>query len=359
MKLGLGGLFGKKKETFGLDIGSSAVKLVQLGPSPTGYMLKAYAAVGLPPAAIAEGMIKDPPAVVEAIREAVGKAGVKGKDVVIAVSGREIIVKKVQLPKVSPKELGDAIQLEAEQHIPFAIDDVYLDYQRVGEGSEGGGTMDIMLVAVKKTKVDEYVAVVEEAGLNPLVVDVDSFALENQFELNYPDLTQEAVALIDIGASVMKTNVVRGGASLFARDIAFGGNHYTQAIAQQLNVPFETAEAAKQGKDAGVTWDDVIPALETVSRELSLEVQRTFDYFASTAEAERISRIYLSGGCARLSGIDEYLSSSWGIPVELVKPFQNIEVDPNLFPVEELEASSPMLAVAVGLGVRRPGDKPT
>ncbi|MBI4561466.1 MAG: type IV pilus assembly protein PilM, partial [Candidatus Rokubacteria bacterium] len=307
---------------------------------------------------ISEGTIKDPPTVVEAIKEAVGAAGAKERDAVIAVSGRELIVKRVQLPKVPPKELADAIQLEAEHHIPFAIDDVYLDYQVVGEAPEAGGTMDVMLVAAKKTKVNEYVAAVQEAGLNPVVVEVDSFALENQFELNNPELTHEAVALIDIGASVMKTNVVRGGASIFARDIAFGGNSYTQAIAQQLNVPFEKAEAAKRGQDVGVSWDDVVQTLEAVSRELSMEIQRTFDYFASTTEAERISRIVLAGGCAKLSGIDEYLSSSWGIPVEVVKPFQAIEVDPDRFAVEDLEASSPSLAVAVGLGLRRPGDKP-
>jgi len=347
-----------KKDALGLDIGSSAVKLVQLAESPKGYRLQALAMVNLPPEAIGEGTIKDPPTVVEAIREAVGKAGVKEKNVVIGISGRELIIKKLQLPKVAPKELADAIQLEAEHHIPFPIEDVYLDYQVVAEAPEGGNTMDIMLVAVKKSKVNDYVAVVEEAGLSPVVVDVDSFALENQFELNSPEPSQEAVALIDVGASVMKTNVVRGGISIFARDIAFGGNNYTQAIAQRLNVPFEKAEAAKQGQDVGVNWNDIVPTLEAVSRELSLEIQRTFDYFASTTEAERIHRIVLSGGCARLSGIDEYLASSWGIPVEVTKPFQSIEVDPERFPPADLEASSPVLAVAVGLGLRRPGDKP-
>ncbi len=356
---GLTGLFSRrKKEAFGLDIGSSAIKLVQLGQGSRGYRLQALAIVPLPPDVISEGTIKNPPTVVDAIKEAVGKAGVKEKDAVISISGRELIVKKLQLPKMPLKELGNTIPFEAEHHIPFTIDDVFLDYQVVGEASEGGGLMDVLLVAVKKTKITEYVAVVEEAGLDPVVVDVDSFALENQFELNNPELTQEAVALIDIGATVMKTNVVRGRASIFARDIAFGGNNFTQAIAQRLNAPFKKAEAAKRGEDVGVNWDDMIPALEAVSRELSLEVQRTFDYFASTTESERISRIVLSGGCSRLSGLDEYLSSSWGIPVEIAKPFQAIEFDPDRFSAEELEATGPMLAVAVGLGIRRPEDKP-
>jgi len=353
------GLFSRKKAAFGLDVGSSAVKLVQLEHGLKGYTLNAFAMVDLPPDAIGEGMIKDPPVVVEAIREVVRKAGVPSKEAVISVSGRELIMKKIQLPKVNPKELGDAILLEAEHHINLPIEEVYLDHQIVGQSPGQGGTMDVMLVAVKKTKINEYVAVVEEAGLSPVVVDVDAFAVQNQYEINNPEVAGEAVALIDIGASIMKTNVIRGGFSIFARDIAFGGNNYTRAISQRLNIPFEKAELAKQEQEvAGVKWDDLVPSLEAVSRELSLEIQRTFDYFASTAESERISRIVLSGGCAKLSGVDEFLSSSWGIPVELMKPFQNIQFDPNRFPADDLIAAGPLLAVAVGLGTRHEGDKP-
>jgi type IV pilus assembly protein PilM len=353
------GLFSKKKLAFGLDVGSSAVKVVQLREGSRGFALEAFSMVDLPADSIGEGMIKDPPMVVDAIKEAVGKAGVKTKEAVIGVSGRELIMKKIQLPRVNPKELGDAILLEAEHHINLPIDEVYLDHQVVGHSAGQGGTMDVMLVAVKKTKINEYVAVVEEAGLTPVVVDVDAFALQNQYEMNSPEMAGEAVALIDIGASIMKTNVVRGGSSLFARDITFGGHNYTRAISQRLNVPMDRAESAKRGAEiSGIQWEDLVPSLEAVSRELSLEIQRTFDYFASTSESERISRIVLSGGCARLSGIDEFLSSSWGIPVEVVKPFQNVQFDPNRFPADHLYAAGPMLAVAVGLGMRREGDKP-
>jgi type IV pilus assembly protein PilM len=202
--------------------------------------------------------------VTEAIQEAVGRAGVSTKDAAIALSGRELIIKKIQIPTVPAKELHDAMQLEAEHHIPFAIDEVYLDYHVVGKPEE---TMDLILVAVKKSKVTECVSVVEAAGLNPVVVDVDGFALGNQFELNQPEERGEAVALVDIGASAMKTNVVRDGASIFARDIPFGGKNYTQAIAQQLRISLEQAEAAKLGKDVGIPWDSIVGALEAVSRE--------------------------------------------------------------------------------------------
>jgi type IV pilus assembly protein PilM len=354
--MGLLGL-GKKVSTFGLDIGSSAVKAVELAQGKGGSVaLKSYATVPLPRHAITEGAIKDAAAVADAIRECVQEAGVRGKAAVISISGREAITKRVPLPKVSARELADAIMLEAEHHIPFAVDEVFLDYQVVGESVNA---MDVLLVAVKRLKVLEYVAAVEAAGLEAAVVDLDAFALQNQFELGTPDAGGEAVALVDVGASVMKTNVVRDGVPIFVRDVPFGGHNYTEAIAQRLGISFDTAEAAKQGSEVGVRWDDLIPALESVSRELSLEIQRTFDYFASSTESERIGKIVLSGGGARLTGLDEFLSSSWGIPVEQARPFSAIQVDEARLGADDVGRLGPILAVAVGLGLRAPGDKPT
>jgi len=346
------GLFGKAPAPFGLDVGSSAVKVVQLARDNGGFALEALGIVPLPPDVISEGAIKDPATVVEAVREAILKAGIKTRQASIAICGRELIIKKVQIPEVPAKELHDAVQLEAEHHIPFAIEEVFVDYHVVGVH---GGSMDLVLVAVKKSKVMEYLGVVEEAGLEPVIVDVDGFALSNQYEINRPRSGAEAVALIDIGASIMKTNVMKGGATLFARDIPFGGGHYTQAISQRLGISLDQAEAAKLARDPSVKWEALVPALEEVSRELSLEVQRTFDYFASTAESEPIGKIVLAGGCAQLPGLSEYLSSTWGIPVELAKPFEHINVDP--MHAAEIGEAGPSLAVAVGLSLRRPGDK--
>ncbi len=341
----------KRPEMFGLDVGSSAVKVVQIADAGDGYRLTAIGTADLPAGAIVDGAIRDAPAVVDAIREAVRKAGVKTTEVAVSVAGRELIIKKVQIPEVPLKEVADVVLLEAEHHVPFAIEEVLLDHHVVAQHD---GVMDLILVAVKKSKVMEYIAVVEEAGLSPVIVDVDGFALGNQFEFNYPQHKSEAVALIDIGASILKTNVVRGGTTIFARDIPFGGNNYTQAIAERLQIPAEKAEAAKLGKDVGVAWESLVPALESVSRELSLEVQRSFDHFASTAESERLGKIVLSGGCARLPGLREYLSSNWGIPVEMASPFERIEFD--RVHADEVAAAGPALAVAVGLGLRRTGD---
>jgi type IV pilus assembly protein PilM len=342
----------KTSDTFGLDIGTSAVKVVQLKNGGGKPRLMGMASVGLPADTIADGSIRDSQTVADAIKEAVVKAGIESSEAAIAVCGRELIIKKVQIPEVPAKEVHDVVMLEAEHHIPFAIDEVFIDHHTLGRTQ---GQMDVILVAVKKSKVNEYMAVVDQAGFNPLIVDVDGFALGNQWELNFPREAGEAVALIDIGAAIMKTNVVRGGATIFARDIPFGGNNYTQAIAQRLSLPFQQAEDAKLGRDVGVKWETLVPPLEAISRELSLEVQRTFDYFASTAESERIGKIVLAGGCAQLPGLNEYLASNWGIPVELARPFERVDVASTY--AEEAAAMAPALAVAVGLGLRRAGDK--
>jgi type IV pilus assembly protein PilM len=347
---------GKKPVTFGLDIGSSSIKAVEMVPGKGGWALKSHAMVALPRDAISEGSIRQPAVVSQAIKECVRKAGITATAAVVSVSGRDSIVKRVPLPKVTAKELADAILLEAEHHIPFAIDEVFLDYQAVGETAN---SMSVVLVATKKLKVLEYVAAVEDAGLEATVVDLDAFAMQNQFELNNPGDGNEAVALIDIGASVMKTNVIHGGASIFARDVPFGGNNYTDAIAERLGIPIEKAEAAKKGHEVGVNWDDLVPALEAVSRDLSLEVQRTFDYFASTAESERIGRIVLSGGSAKLAGIEDFLAAAWGVPVELARPFSAIDCEAAEMSDAELLDLGPLFAVAVGLGLRTPGDKPS
>ena len=345
-------IFRKQSDLFGLDIGSSAVKVVQIRDSGGTRALTGFGMVSLPNETITDGAINDHGTVADAIKEAVGRAGVKSTDAVISICGRELIIKKIQIPEVPAAEIDDVVRLEAEHHIPFAIDEVFIDHYAVGRH---GGQLDLILVAVKKAKVTDYMTVVEQAGFNPSIVDVDGFALGNQFEANFPGGDGEAVALIDIGASIMKTNVLRAGATIFARDISFGGNNYTQAIAQRLNISFEQAEAAKLGKDVGVKWETLVPPLEAVSRDLSLEVQRTFDYFASTAESERIGKIVLAGGCAQLPGLNEYLSSNWGIPVELARPLERIQVAPAF--AGDVSTLAPALAVAVGLALRRPGDK--
>jgi type IV pilus assembly protein PilM len=342
----------KPSQTFGLDIGTSAVKIAQLEEASGRWTLTALGVVPLPAEAIVDGNIQQRNVVVDAIKECLDRAGITSRDAAIGVAGRDVITKKIRLAGLVPRqEVAGAVQLEAEHHIPFALDDVFLDYHVVRQ-HEGG--MDILIVAVKRSKVNEYVGVVQEADLDPVVVDIDDFALGNQFELNHPDDGRDAVGLIDMGAAVMNTNIVHGGNSMFARDIPFGGRQYTQAIADRLGIAFDEAERAKTG-EATVAWDAIVPALETVSRDFALEVRRTFDYFGSTADAERIGRVVLSGGAARLHGLTDYLSASWHIPVEVARPLQRVDVPPAF--MAEAAAAGPGLAVAVGLALRRPGDR--
>src|SRR2546425_10973506 len=223
--------FRRASDTFGLDIGSSAVKVVQLH----GSSLIGLGVASLPPDAIAEGTIKDPPSVVEAIKDAVGRAAVGSKEAAIGVSGRELIIKKVQIPEVPVKELRDAVQLEAEHHIPFAIDEVFLDYHVVGRHD---GAMDLILVAVKKSKVVEYVGVVEEAGLNAVGVGGDGFALGNQFELNQQKERGEAGGPICIRRPPMKKKGVPGGKADFAGRHSLRGHSDTNPDAPHLEILF-------------------------------------------------------------------------------------------------------------------------
>ena len=228
---------------FGLDIGSTAVKVVELrdlDPSPA---VARCASTPIAAGIVAEGAIRDAEAAAAAIRRAVATAGITGTDAAVGICGRELIIKKLQIPEIPARELKDAVRIEAEHEIPFAIDEVFLDYQITAEQNR---LIDLTLVAAKKSKVMEYHAVVTAAGFTPVVVDVDGFALGNQHELT-ANATTERVALVDVGATMTKVAVVGGALTHLVRDVPFGGSRYTQAIAARLGVSLESAEAIKTG----------------------------------------------------------------------------------------------------------------
>lgn len=342
----------RRHQVAGLDIGSSAVKVVQLEPAGSSHRLIAVGVAPLRPGAVAEGTIHDPEATVEAIRTAVDAAGLATSEVALGICGRELIVKKVQIPEVPSKELAGAVQLEAENQIPFAVDDVFLDYHVLAQQTR---MLDLGLVAAKKSKVLEYHAVAAEAGLEPVVVDLDVFALANRFHQQATAGPEDTVALVDIGATMLKVSIVRAGLPLFVRDLPFGGQRYTQAIATRLHVSVEDAEAIKLGRVAAADTGAVARVCETVSRDLALELQRAFDYFASSAAGtSQIGRIVLAGGTARLHGLREYLASATGVPVEIADVGAGLEVAPAC--AAPLALAGPALAVALGLGLRRLGD---
>jgi len=349
--------FGKPKSVVGLDIGSSAVKAVELKASAKGYTVAAIASEPVPPDSIVDGAIIDGGAVAEAIRKLFAQKTFKTKEVAASLSGNAVIVKKISLPVMTDQELADSISWEAEQYIPFDIQDVSLDYQVVdsGAGADGKGTMEVLLVAAKKEKIADYTSVITQAGRQAVVVDVDAFALQNAYEANY-GAGPSVVVLLNAGASATNVNIISNGQSLFTRDLSLGGNSYTEAVQRELNLPFETAEAAKKGMPVeGHTFEDVRPVLHAVTENLLLEVHKTFDFYKATAASEQIDRIVLSGGASAVDGFADALADRFGVAVEHFDPFRQVAFEkPPAENVAELAATA---AVAVGLALRKAGDR--
>jgi type IV pilus assembly protein PilM len=305
------------------------------------------------PAAIQGGEIRQPAAVQQAIRQALDTGGIQATDAVIGVSGGSVIAKRVTMPKMSEDELAESIRWEAEQHIPFDIDDVNLDFQIL---RQDGPQLEVMLVAVKKGKVQSYADVVAATGLSVVVVDADVFALETQHEHAVGQPSGDVVALVNIGHETTNTNILQGGVNVFARDIFVGGRQYGATLAQRFDLAPQDAEALVRGEPGAVSWAEVEPVLDLVSQELGQEVQRTLDYFGTTAEHERIQRILLSGGCALIPGLPDFLAGQWGIEVNLSNPFDRIQVGSGV-DAEVVRKVAPMAAVATGLAMRFPGDR--
>jgi len=237
-----------RKSSIGLDIGSGYLKVVQLKDTKGGYELELFDMLPLPPELIVDGSIIDSLRLIDSLKELVKKAKIKTKDAVISIAGHSsVIIKRVSLPKMSEEELSESIKFEAEQYIPFDIEDVNLDFQILGPKEEAG-QMDVMLVAVKKDIINEYLSVVKEAGLNPLIVDVNSFALENIYEVSYEIEPDKNIAIVNIGASTINMNILKGGISVFTRDSAVGSNLHTEALQREFNLTYETAERLKKGE---------------------------------------------------------------------------------------------------------------
>jgi type IV pilus assembly protein PilM len=351
---------GKNKAVVGLDIGSSAVKAVELKPAGKGFRVVAFATQAVPPDSIVDGAIIDGGAVADAIRRLFENKAFKTKEVAASLSGNAVIVKKINLPMMTEGELAESIYWEAEQYIPFDIQDVNLDYQILDgdAASDSKGTMDVLLVAAKKDKIADYTSVISQAGRVPVVVDVDAFALQNAYEINYAPQPGAIVVLLNAGASAININILSGDQSLFTRDISIGGNAYTDAVQKELNLPFESAEEAKKGYLVnGITFDEVRPVLHAMTENVLLEIQKTFDFFKATAASDRIDRILLSGGACAVDGFRHSLGERFGAPVETLDPFKKIAFDAQKLRVSDAVDLTPTAAVAVGLALRRAGDR--
>ncbi len=347
----------KGKNLIGLDIGSSGVKLTLLKDTKRGLQLVTFDSAPLPKEAIVDGAFMDSGAITDAVRELLRRNKIKQKEVALSVAGNSVIIKKIPLPPMSRQELEQSIQWEAEQYIPFDINDVYLAVEVVDQNSQPG-QMDVLLVAAKKELINDYTTVIREAGLVPMVVDVDAFALQNMFEVNYGIVNGETIVLLDVGADTININVVTDGITQFTRDVSMGGNQVTEEIQKQLNITWEEAETYKRGGSGdAVIPHEVEKVIQQVSDSLAGEIQRSLDFYAATSADGQISRIYLSGGSGNLPTLGRIVGRTSGVPVELINPFRNIIADPKVFNPAYLESVGPVAAVSVGLALRRTNEQ--
>src|SRR5579863_4469122 len=342
----------KVKGLVGLDIGSSSVKAVELKKKGSEYELVNLGIESLGQDTVVDGAIMDAISVSTAIEKIFTDHKIKTKDVATSVSGHSVIVKKITVSAANEDEVANAIEYEAQQHIPFDLADVFKDYQVLGPSSAGGG-YDVMLVAVKREKILNHTNVLSQSAKTPMVVDIDAFALQNAFEASYDPAPELMVALLNVGASIMNINIVRGGIPLFTRDVSVGGNQYTDTLQKELDLSYEDAEKLKQGETLpSVTDEQKQQILRSVSDILTLEIQKTFDFFRATATGENIQRIVVAGGTARVPGLVDLLREEFAMPVEELNPFRKVLINPSRHSDDQIREMSPRLAIAVGLALR-------
>lgn len=378
------------KKTVGLDIGSSVVKAVQLRKAGRGYELEKFGIAEIYPGVDKRSAgANRREAKIEAIRQAMANAGISAKYSVSAVSGETIIVRYIQLPEMPENELKGAIRWEAEDYIPFPLEEVNLDSMIIGRSEVGGAPkIDVLLVAAKKDLIAEHVDLLKGADLSPVIIDVDSFAFLNSFEANYLPAATEVVALLNIGAEITNINIYINGTSRFSRDIAIAGDSITVGIQQKLNCTFARAEELKLKEGAPMTasedldmdlmggsslLDTIRGTVEKITGEdlvedspefvassvmknslgsLVSEIRRSIQFFENQPNGKPVQRVAIGGGTANLKNLDEYLSRELGLPVELIDPLRNIGFAGSPADRAKLERARPMLGVAVGLALR-------
>lgn len=346
-------MFGKKRGTAGLDIGSSSIKVIELDGKANNLNLVGLGFENLPPEMIVDGQIMEMNTVSEVIQTVFRDQQINADRVVAGVSGHSVILKNIVVPPMSQEELEESIDWHAEEHIPYDLADVSLDYHVTEETPE---SVHVLIAACKRERIDNVKQVIQLAGKNPVIVDVDTFALQNCYEVNYQPQPHETVALLNIGAATMNMNIVRGARSLFTRDITVGGSQFTDVLQRGLGISYAQAEAVKRGmpvpNDSENT--EIEPFLDNVMEMIAMEIQKTFDFYRATTEDGHveIQKMLISGGGSKLARLPQELSRRLEIPVEVLNPFQRIKVDARKFDPDYLNEIMPEMAVAVGLALR-------
>lgn len=339
-----------------LDIGSSSIKMVETIGDKNGFRLANLGILPLPPMAMQNNMVADKDVVVKTIRSLIQAKGIKATKVVSAVPGRSVIIKKIQLPTQSNEELEANMEFEADNVIPESLENINLDYQ-ILDYLEDGKKMDVLLVAVKKEIINSYTQVIQEAGLTPAIMDVDYFAMENMYEINYEPQPEEVVGLIHIGALYTSINVLKDGISTFTGDLPIGGETFTENLVHALQISHDHAETFKvTGLLEGKKNTDLEALLKPTCESLAEEISRTLSLYGAMAAEEGIKGIFLSGGSAKVPNLCPLLGERLGVPVHLAEPFRGFSLAKNI-DKDYLSESASTLALGAGLSIRRPGDK--
>jgi type IV pilus assembly protein PilM len=344
-------LFGRKKSTVGLDIGSGLIKVAVINHSKSQPELVRVAITPLLADAIVEGEIMDPGIVADAITACLASAGVTSRDVVTAVGGRDVIIKKIQIERVKEQQARELMRWEAEQHVPFDMESVELDFQILdpdGRGSE----MNVLLVAAKRELVEAKARVLADAGLNAVSIDVDAFALHNAFELNHPEAMSGIVALVNIGHEVTNINIVEDGVPILTRDLPMGTRRFREDLQRDRGLGSEEAEALLQGFDRSEHLDAV---LTQRGEEIAVGVERAAAFLASSSRTgAQVSAVYLCGGGSRAPGLIDVLANRLRMPVEAANPLANLVVRDGAFESLVTDEVAPLLMLAIGLALRQP-----
>ncbi len=332
----------------GLDIGSGFVKIVEVDRSGDQPEVSRVAMKALLPDAIVEGEVMDPGLVADTVRSLFQEVGIKGRDVVTAIGGHDVIIKKIEMDRMKEADAREVIKWEAEQHVPFDIKSVELDFQ-VLNPMEEGLQMEVLLVAAKKELVDNKVALLADAGLSPAVIDVDAFALHNAFEHNYPEAMEGIVALVNVGHETTNVNILENGIPILTRDIPFGSRKVREDLQRERGLTAEQAEDVVQGREQ---LSDLSRFVDQSADEVAVGIERASAFLMTRQSGEGLGKIYLSGGGSRIPGMTDALASRMNVETHPVNPFERTPVRPDAAVNLNLEEASPMLLLPLGLALR-------
>ena len=344
------GFFGRNGTTVGLDIGSGLIKLVQITHGSGGPVLTKVGMTSVVSDAIVEGEVMDPTVVADAIKGLLASAGIKTKKVVTAVGGRDVIIKKIAMDRMKEVEARELIRWEAEQHVPFDMDNVELDFQILDPEAEGL-QMTVLLVAAKRELVEHKLALLSDIGLEAGVIDVDAFALHNAFEINYPEAMRGVVGLVNIGHETTNINILDDGVPVLTRDIPIGTRRFKEDLQRERGLSADEAEAVLRGTDADNEALD--PLLESRGEELAVGIERAAAFLQSSSRsANGIGRIFTTGGGARIPRLNKVLSDRLRIPVQLANPIEKLQVADGVFDRFPVDEVAPLLMLPIGLALR-------